>query len=177
VSFPTIVASGSNSALPHARPQDRTIRAGDLMIFDFGAVFNGYCSDETCTVMLGKANARQERIYQVVKEAHDRAIDAVRAGVSCRLIDETARSWIVGQGFGESFTHGTGHGVGLEVHEYPRLAVQSEAVLEAGMVVTVEPGVYLPGHGGVRIEDLVVVRKDGCEILSQIPKQLTIIKI
>jgi Xaa-Pro aminopeptidase len=177
ISFQTIVASGENSALPHARPQDRAVRQGDLMIIDFGAVFNGYCSDETCTVLLGKADARQEQVYQVVKEAHDRAIEAIRAGISCRSIDEAARSWIAGQGFGESFTHGTGHGVGLDVHEYPRLAAQSEAVLDVGMVVTVEPGVYLPGLWGVRIEDLVVVQRDGCEVLSKIPKEFSTIEI
>lgn len=177
VSFSTIVASGENSARPHARPQDRRIHAGDFMTIDFGAVFDGYRSDETCTVMLGRANAQQQRIYRVVKEAHDRAIAAIRAGVSCRLIDEVARGWIDAQGFGESFTHGTGHGVGLDVHEYPRLAAQSEAVLEAGMVVTVEPGVYLPGLWGVRIEDLLLVQKDGCEVLSKIPKEFSIIKI
>lgn len=177
VSFPTIVASGENSARPHARPQGRTVRAGDLMTIDFGAVFDGYHSDETCTVMLGQADARQEQVYQVVKQAHDRAIEAIRAGVSCRMIDGAARSWIDAQGFGESFTHGTGHGVGLDVHEYPRLVAQSEAILEAGMVVTVEPGVYLPGLWGVRIEDLVVVQKDGCEVLSKIPKEFRIIEI
>ena len=177
VSFPTIVASGDHSARPHAQPQDRAIRAGDLVTIDFGAVFDGYHSDETCTFALGRADAKQERVYQVVKEAHDRAIQAVRAGVSCRTIDWTARSWIDEQGFGEFFTHGTGHGVGLDVHEYPRLAVQSQAVLEAGMVVTVEPGVYLPGHWGVRIEDLVVVQQDGCAVLSKLSKEFRIIEI
>ena len=177
VSFPTIVASGENSARPHSRPQSRTIRPGDLMTIDCGAVYDGYRSDETGTFMLGRPDARQERAYQVVKQAHDRAIEAIRAGVSCRMIDGVARSWIDAQGFGESFTHGTGHGVGLDVHEYPRLTAQSEAILEAGMVVTVEPGVYLPGLWGIRIEDLVVVKKDGCEVLSKTPKEFRIIEI
>jgi Xaa-Pro aminopeptidase len=177
VSFPTIVASGENSARPHARPQSRTIRPGDLMTIDCGAVYDGYRSDETGTFMLGRPDSRQERVYQVVKQAHDRAIEAIRAGVSCRIIDGAARSWIDAQGFGESFTHGTGHGVGLDVHEYPRLTAQSEAILEAGMVVTVEPGVYLPGLWGIRIEDLVVVQKDGCEILSKTPKEFRILEI
>ena len=176
-SFPTIVASGENSARPHARPQSRTIRPGDLMTIDCGAVYDGYRSDETGTFMLGRPDARQEQVYQVVKQAHDRAIEAIRAGVSCRMIDGAARSWIDAQGFGESFTHGTGHGVGLDVHEYPRLTAQSEAILEAGMVVTVEPGVYLPGLWGIRIEDLVVVQKDGCEVLSKTPKEFRIIEI
>lgn len=177
VSFPTIVASGENSALPHARPQDRRIRPGDLLTIDFGAVCRGYRSDETCTVVLGRPDARQEQVYHVVKEAHDRAIQAVRAGVPCRDIDAAARSWIEKQGFGSFFTHGTGHGVGLDVHEYPRLAAPSRAVLEAGMVVTVEPGVYFPGLWGIRIEDLVAVRTDGCTLLSKMPKELQIIEI
>ncbi|MFH1080689.1 MAG: Xaa-Pro peptidase family protein [Pseudomonadota bacterium] len=177
VSFPTIVASGANSALPHARPQDRMVRPGDLLTIDFGAVFEGYHSDETCTFALGRADAKQEQVYQVVKEAHDRAIRAVRAGVSCQAIDSAARSWIEAQGLSKAFTHGTGHGVGLDVHEYPRLAPQSQAVLEAGMVVTVEPGVYLPDLWGVRIEDLVVVRRDGCAMLSKISKEFSIIEI
>jgi Xaa-Pro aminopeptidase len=177
VSFTTIVASGENSARPHARPQNRTVRPGDLMTIDCGAVYDGYRSDETGTFMLGRPDARQKQVYQVVKQALDRAIEAIRAGVSCRSIDEAARSWIDSRGFGEFFTHGTGHGVGLDVHEYPRLAAQSEAILEAGMVVTVEPGIYLPGLWGVRIEDLVVVQKDGCEVLSKIPKTFKTIKI
>jgi len=176
-SFPTIVASGENSARPHARPQQRTVHAGDLITIDFGAVFDGYHSDETCTLALGPADARQAQLYGVVREAHDRAIAAIRAGVTCRSVDAAARNWIVGQGYGESFPHGTGHGVGLDVHEYPRLSAQSEAVLEAGMVVTVEPGVYLPGLWGVRIEDLVVVQQDGCEVLSRMPKEFRTIKI
>jgi Xaa-Pro aminopeptidase/Xaa-Pro dipeptidase len=176
-SFPTIVASGENAARPHARPQDRAVRAGDLITIDFGAVYEGYRSDETCTVALGRADAKQRRIYQIVKEAHDRAIAAIHAGAACRAIDAEARNWIEKQGFGDAFTHGTGHGVGLDVHEYPRIAAQSRAVLEAGMVVTVEPGVYLPGLWGVRIEDLAAVRKDGCTVLSKIPKELKIIEI
>jgi Xaa-Pro aminopeptidase/Xaa-Pro dipeptidase len=176
-SFPTIVASGENSARPHARPRDRAIRAGDLVTIDFGAVFDGYHSDETCTIVVGSADARQAQVYEAVKEAHDRAIAAICAGVACRSVDAAARSWIAEQGYGESFTHGTGHGVGLDVHEYPRLAASSEAVLEAGMVVTVEPGVYLPGLWGVRIEDLVVVQQDGCEVLSNVLKEFRTIKI
>jgi Xaa-Pro aminopeptidase/Xaa-Pro dipeptidase len=175
-SFQTIVASGENSSRPHARPQDRAIRAGDLITIDFGAVFDGYRSDETCTCVLGKPDARQHQVHQIVRDAHDRAIEAIRPGVSCRAIDEAARSWIEKQGYGEFFTHGTGHGVGLDVHEYPRLTIQSQAVLEAGMVVTVEPGIYLPGLWGIRIEDLVVVQQDGCAILSTTPKDLIMIE-
>jgi Xaa-Pro aminopeptidase len=176
-SFPTIVASGENAARPHARPQDRAVRAGDLITIDFGAVYEGYRSDETCTVALGRADAKQQRAYQVVKEAHDRAIAAIRAGVAGRAIDAAARDWIDMQGFGDAFTHGTGHGVGLDVHEYPRIAAHSQTVLEAGMVVTVEPGVYFPGLWGVRIEDLVAVRPDGCTVLSKISKEIKVIEI
>jgi Xaa-Pro aminopeptidase len=177
VSFPTIVASGENSVRPHARPQDREIRAGDVVTIDFGAVFDGYHSDETCTFALGRADATQKKIYRTVKDAHDRAIEAVRAGVACRVIDQIARSWIEKQGFGGYFTHGTGHGVGLDVHEHPRLSSQSQAVLETGMIVTVEPGVYLPGQWGVRIEDLLLVQSDGCDVISTMPKELRIIEI
>jgi Xaa-Pro aminopeptidase len=176
-SFPTIVASGENAARPHARPQDRAVRAGDLITIDFGAVYEGYRSDETCTVALGRADPEQRHVYSLVKEAHDRALASIRAGVACRAIDAEAREEIEKQGFGDAFPHGTGHGVGLDVHEYPRLAAQSRAILEAGMVVTVEPGVYLPGRWGVRIEDLAAVRTDGCTVLSKIPKELKIIEI
>jgi len=177
VSFPTIVASGDHSARPHARPQNREIHAGDLVTIDFGAIFDGYHSDETCTFALGRADAKQAKVYHIVKEAHDRAIKAIQAGVPCREIDARARNWINEQGFGEFFIHGTGHGVGLEVHEYPRIAAQSGTILETGMVVTVEPGVYLPGLWGVRIEDLVLVKENGYEVLSKYPKDFRIIDI
>ena len=148
LSFPTIVASGPRSALPHAEPGMRKIKPGDAVVIDYGAVVKGYHSDETCTVVVGHVNNKTGQLYAIVKEAHDRAIESVRAGVSCREIDSIARDVIKREGFGDYFSHGTGHGVGLDVHEAPRLSPTSDAVLEEGMVVTVEPGIYLPGYGG-----------------------------
>ncbi|HOF04787.1 MAG TPA: Xaa-Pro peptidase family protein [Syntrophales bacterium] len=176
-SFPTIVAAGPNAALPHARPGDRKLAAGEPVIIDFGAVSDGYHSDETCTFVLGPPPAELRKVYGIVKEAHDRAVAAIRAGVSCREIDAVARRHIEAQGYGDHFSHGTGHGVGLDVHEAPRLSPLSDQVLAAGMVVTVEPGIYLPGRWGVRLEDMVLVREDGAEVLTKIPKELKIIDI
>jgi Xaa-Pro aminopeptidase len=175
VSFPTIVASGVNSALPHATPQDRRLERGDALVMDFGAVYQGYHSDETWTCFVEEAGDRQRDVYDLVGEAHDRALSAVRSGVSCSEIDRIARGCIEDGGMGAYFSHGTGHGVGLDVHEAPRLAAGSERILEAGMVITVEPGVYIPGLWGVRIEDMVLVKNDGCEVLTGMPKTLTLI--
>jgi Xaa-Pro aminopeptidase len=174
-SFETIVAAGSNTALPHATPGSRAIADGDCVMIDYGAVSGGYHSDETCTYIVGHASARQEEIYRLVREAHDRAIQVLRAGVSCGEIDRIARACLEEAGMGGNFSHGTGHGVGLEIHEAPRLATGREEILQAGMVVTVEPGVYLPGLWGVRIEDTVLVTEGGCEILTQTCKDLTIL--
>lgn len=172
VAFDTIVASGPRSALPHGRAGERRLQPGDLVTFDFGARVDGYCSDCTRTVVLGRADAEQRRIYALVLEAQEAALAAVRAGVPGRQVDAAARGRIEAAGLGERFGHGTGHGVGLEVHEAPRLNRTSEDVLAAGMVVTVEPGVYISGWGGVRIEDLVVVRGDGAEVLTPFTKEL-----
>lgn len=174
-SFPTIVASGPNAALPHARPGPRKLEDGDAVVMDYGAVQGGYHSDETCTFVLGRADVKFRGIYAIVKDAHDRAIEAVRAGAACREIDRIARQVIEKKGYGLHFSHGTGHGVGLDVHEAPRLSALSDQILEAGMVVTIEPGIYLPGQWGVRIEDMVLVKEDGCEILTKISKELKII--
>ncbi len=174
-SFETIVASGSNSALPHATPGRREIREGDFVTIDYGTVWGGYHSDETCTVAVGEITEEQAAVYAVVREAHDRAIDRVRAGVPCRDIDTAARGHIDTAGYGDYFVHGTGHGVGLEVHESPRLSGRADDILEEGMVVTVEPGVYIPGRWGVRIEDTVMVGRDGCEILTRMSKDLKIL--
>ena len=173
--FETIVAAGANAALPHATPGSRTIAAGDCVTIDYGAVSGGYHSDETCTYIVGQASDRQKEVYRWVREAHDRAIGAVRAGVSCGAIDRAAREVLEDAGLGGHFSHGTGHGVGLDVHEAPRLAAGREEILRAGMVVTVEPGVYLPGLWGIRIEDTVLVREEGCEVLTQTSKDLTIL--
>ncbi|MDP1991077.1 MAG: Xaa-Pro peptidase family protein [Syntrophales bacterium] len=173
--FETIVAAGANAALPHATPGSRAIVAGDCVTIDYGAVSGGYHSDETCTYIVGHASDRQQEVYRLVREAHDRAIRAIRAGISCGAIDRVARGFLEEAGLGTYFSHGTGHGVGLDVHEAPRLAAGREEILRAGMVVTVEPGVYLPGLWGIRIEDTVLVREEGCEILTQTSKELTIL--
>lgn len=174
--FPTIVASGPQSALPHATPGARKIRAGEGIVIDFGAVFEGYRSDETCTVFVGEPDREALAAYAQVLEAQTLAIAALRAGVVCRDVDRIARDALRRGGWDRFFSHGTGHGVGLDVHEAPRLNARSESALEAGMVVTVEPGVYLPGRWGIRIEDMVLIRTDGCEILSRVPKTLTLLK-
>jgi Xaa-Pro aminopeptidase len=174
-SFETIVASGPNAALPHATPGSRVIGPGDCILIDYGAVYGGYHSDETCTFYVGHADSRQREVYRHVLEAHDRAIGAIRAGVACGEIDRVARACLEQAGLGDRFSHGTGHGVGLDVHEGPRLAAGREETLQAGMVVTVEPGVYLPGLWGVRIEDTVLVTAGGCRVLTGTPKGLTIL--
>ncbi len=171
--FATIVASGPRSALPHGVAGDRLLATGDLVVFDFGAVFDGYHSDMTRTVCLGPASDRQRQIYDTVLSAQMAGLAAVRPGALCREVDGVARGIIAEAGFGDFFGHGLGHSVGLAIHESPRLSpLAGEARLETGMVVTVEPGIYLPEWGGVRIEDLVVVTADGCRILSHTTKQL-----
>lgn len=174
-SFDTIVASGTNSALPHAQPRPRGVEEGDFLIIDYGTVYGGYHSDETCTFAIGRVTKEQERIYHIVRDAHDRALDAVRAGVACRDVDAAARGVIEDAGYGRYFSHGTGHGVGLDVHEAPKLSRESTDRLEEGMVVTVEPGIYIPDAYGVRIEDMALVGNDGCEILTRTPKDLKIL--
>ena len=176
VAFDLIVASGPRSALPHAQPTDRMLEAGDFIIFDFGARHHGYNSDETCTIALGTASLEQERVYQIVKDAHDRAVEKVRPGVPLVEIDAAARDYIRDAGFEDRFGHGTGHGVGLAVHEWPVINKESEDVAEEGMVFTIEPGIYIPGWGGVRIEDMVLVTSGGCEVLTRIPKDLLIVR-
>ena len=169
-SFETIVASGPNAAKPHARPGPRRLSEGDLVIVDFGCVVDGYCSDMTRTVALGDVDARSQRLLEVVTAANAAGVAAVRAGVAAAAVDTAARSVIVDAGWGDEFAHGTGHGVGLDIHEAPRVGASSAEVLEVGDVVTVEPGVYLPGHGGARMEDSVVVTADGCTVLTHTTK-------
>ncbi len=171
-SFPAIVAAGPNGAQPHAEPGERTIGAGELVVFDMGAKLDGYCSDGTRTYAVGEPGERAREAYETVLAAQLAALDAVAAGVGGEELDGVARERIEAAGYGERFGHGVGHGVGLEVHEAPRLSPRSEDVLAAGEVVTIEPGVYLPGELGVRIEDLVVVAEDGCRDLSTLPKDL-----
>ena len=173
LAFDIIVASGENGALPHARPTDRVISTGDLVTLDFGCVVDGYCSDMTRTVAVGKSDGRQREIYQLVLEAQQTGVKAVQPGKAGKEVDAAAREVIAGAGYGEQFGHGLGHGVGLEVHERPPvLSKLGEELLQEGMVTSVEPGIYIPGWGGVRIEDLVVVTSQGCRVLTQSPKEL-----
>ena len=170
-SFETIVASGPNGAKPHHRPAARLVGEGEPVILDFGARFDGYCSDMTRTVWVSPIRDQQlRRAVDVVMEAQAAGVAAVRPGVSCLEVDRACRQVIADAGWGELFVHGTGHGVGLEIHEAPSVAPASADTLCAGHVVTVEPGVYLPGLGGVRIEDTVVVTDDGCRPLNTTPK-------
>ena len=173
--FDTIVASGPRSALPHGVASDRVLEKGDLVTLDFGAVYQGYCSDITRTVMIGEPNAKQREIYECVKEAQQAAVDAVRPGMTGRELDAVARDRIAAHGFGDYFGHGTGHGLGLEVHESPTASLMSKDILAPGMVVTVEPGIYLPDFGGVRIEDDVLVTETGGEVLTKSTKELLVL--
>ena len=174
-SFDTIVASGPNGAKPHHRPSERRIGAGELVVVDFGAVVDGYCSDMTRTLCVGQpASATAQRMVDVVGASQQAGVDAVRAGVEGRAVDEVCRAIIAEAGWAEAFLHSTGHGVGLEIHEDPRVASSSTDTLVAGHVVTVEPGVYLAEHGGVRIEDTMVVTDEGCTVLTNAPKELVV---
>jgi Xaa-Pro aminopeptidase len=172
-SFPSIVAAGPNGALPHASPGDAKIGADTLVIIDMGCRVDGYCSDCTRTFATGSLSDEAGQVYELVLAAQQESLAAVRAGADCQKVDAVARERISAGGHGEHFGHGLGHGVGLEIHEAPRLAQSAEGTLVTGQAVTVEPGVYLPGEFGVRIEDLVIVTDDGSEVLSQFPKALT----
>lgn len=169
-SFETIVASGPNGARPHARPSARVIEPGDLVVLDFGAVVDGYCSDMTRTLAVGEVSDTARRMLEVVTAAQAAGVAAVRPGVAAREVDAVCRSVIDEAGWADAFSHGTGHGVGLDIHEAPGVGSTSDATLVVGDVVTVEPGVYLPGHGGVRVEDTVVVTTDGCRPLTHSTK-------
>ncbi len=171
-SFPAIVAAGENGARPHAVPREVEIPRDTLVVVDMGARVDGYCSDCTRTLATGSLEDDALEVYELVRSAQAAARDAVRAGAACREVDAVARDLIEAAGHGEHFGHGLGHGVGLEVHEEPRLTRTAEGSLDAGNAVTVEPGVYLPDHFGVRIEDLVVVTEDGCDVLTGFPKEL-----
>jgi Xaa-Pro aminopeptidase len=175
LSFPPIVASGAHGALPHAEPRASVIEPGVLVTIDWGARLEGYCSDCTRTFAVGEVGDEERAVYDLVLRAQEAALGAVRPGPTGREVDAVAREIIADAGHGEHFGHGLGHGVGLEVHEGPRLSKTGEAPLTAGMVVTVEPGVYLPGRCGVRIEDLVLVTEDGAEVLNTLPKDLRVI--
>lgn len=175
-SFGTIALWGARSSLPHGIPGDTALKSGDVVLLDFGCRLHGYCSDLTRTFAFGNIpGAWFEEIYEVTLNAQRSALKEVRPGAVCRDVDAVARGIIANAGYGDYFGHGLGHGVGVEIHEAPRLNKLSTVVLEPGMVVTVEPGIYLPGKGGVRIEDLVVVTSDGCDVLTTTPKQLRVL--
>ncbi len=174
-SFPPIIAGAANGALPHAEPEEREIGTGELVVFDMGAILDGYCSDCTRTFATGEPGDEAREVYELVREAQAAALEAVRPGVAAREVDAVPRQRISDAGHGEHFGHGTGHGVGLEVHEAPRVAASSDEELAEGNVVTIEPGVYVPGEFGVRIEDLVVVTADGHRNLSGLPKELQVV--
>ena len=168
LSFPTIVAAGPNSALPHAVPGNRPIGRGEPVLFDWGARLDGYCSDISRTIIFGDADDTFDKVFQTVLDAQRFAIDAIRPGASSRAVDKIARDHIDRKGYGGLFGHGLGHGTGLAIHESPRLSPLKEFRLEAGMITTVEPGIYIPDWGGVRLENMIVVRADGAEVLNEL---------
>ncbi len=174
-SFPAIVAAGENSALPHHDSSERQIGQGELLLIDMGAIVDGYCSDCTRTVATGELEDEAREVYEVVRAAQAKVLKSIRPGLSGVEADAEARDAITAAGYGDEFGHGLGHGVGIEVHEAPRLSKRSEETLEAGDVVTVEPGVYLSGRFGIRIEDLVTVTEDGCRNLSGVAKDLRVV--
>ena len=175
LSFDTIAVSGVNSSMPHGVPSDKPVENGDFITMDFGAVVDGYHSDMTRTVAVGFVTDEQREIYETVLSAQKNALDVLKAGVSCYDADKAARDIIVAKGYGEFFGHGTGHGVGIEIHEKPNLSPRSDAVLAAGNIVTVEPGIYLPGKFGVRIEDMAFITENGYENLTKAEKSLIIL--
>ncbi len=171
-SFPAIVASGVNSSMPHAVPSSKKVEVGDFLTMDFGCVYEGYCSDMTRTIVIGKASDKQKAVYETVLKAQLAALDFLKAGVKGKEVDKIARDIIYGAGYEGCFGHGLGHSVGLHIHENPRLSMLEEDIIEAGMTETVEPGIYIKGFGGVRIEDLVVVTEDGHENFTFSNKKL-----
>ncbi len=170
MSFPTIIAAGSRSALPHGRASGQPIPSGAFVVCDFGVILSGYCSDQTRTVWVGKPSDEARHAYEAVRDAQQAAIDAVKPGIAVGEVDAAARKTLRKAGLGRFFTHSTGHGVGLEIHEGPRVAHGQQEILQPGMVITIEPGVYFPGKWGVRIEDMVVVTAGGCEVLTPTSK-------
>ncbi|MCX7720906.1 MAG: Xaa-Pro peptidase family protein [Dictyoglomus thermophilum] len=173
--FDTIVASGERGALPHGKASNKKLMGNEFIVFDFGAVYNGYHSDITRTVYFGNPTEEEILVYNIVLEAQKKAEEIIEEGLQCNFVDKVARDIIQENGFGNYFGHGLGHGVGLEIHELPRLSPKSDMVLKKGMVVTIEPGIYIPGKFGVRIEDMVVVDKSGSKILNKLTNDLIII--
>lgn len=173
--FEPIVASGTRGALPHARPSAKKIRNGELVTLDFGCRYNGYHSDLTRTVAVGKPSSKARKVYQVVLDAQQRALDAVASNMKATALDHVARSYIKKKGFGKYFIHSLGHGLGLEIHEAPRISALSKDILLEGNVITIEPGIYIPNVGGVRIEDDVLIHNGGCDVLNKSPKELIVV--
>lgn len=171
-SFPTIVASGPRAALPHAEPSDKEIANGEMVIIDFGAQVDGYCSDETCTLSVGEVNGKLQDIYAIVSEAKEIGLSTLKTGMPIRDVDRIVRGFIKDAGYGDFFGHGTGHGVGIAVHEAPAINSSGEGLLEEGMVVTVEPGIYIPNIGGVRLEDMVLIMSNTGKVLTRIRKDM-----
>ncbi len=172
LSFDTIVASGKRSSLPHAQPTEKKIESGDFVTMDFGCLYEGYCSDMTRTIVVGKADERQKEIYNLVLRAQKNALENIKAGMMGREVDQLSRQIIDEAGYRQNFGHGLGHGLGLEVHEQPRFSLLSEETILPGMVMSVEPGIYIPDFGGVRIEDLVLVKEDGIDNFVTSSKEL-----
>ena len=171
-SFDTIAASGVNSSMPHAIPSEKKLQMGDFLTMDFGCIYKGYCSDMTRTICLGKASDEQKKIYNIVLSAQLQVLENLKPGMICNEVDKIARDYISSQGYGQYFGHGLGHGVGLYIHESPAFNTRDTSVVRAGMIETDEPGIYLPGRFGVRIEDMVLITEDGCESLAKSPKEL-----
>lgn len=175
VSFETIIASGERSSLPHGVASDRILHVGDLVVMDFGCIYDYYCSDMTRTIGIGSLSEKQQEIYGIVKDAQQKALEAVRAGVMASRLDEIAREHIKKAGYGKAFGHALGHSVGLEIHEAPSISGTDETILTPNMIITIEPGIYLDGQFGVRIEDLVCVKNQGYELMNHATKELQII--
>ncbi len=176
LSFDSIVATGAKSSLCHAHPGDVHLASGDMVVMDFGCIYEGYCSDMTRTIIMGEASEEKAKIYNIVLEAQKAALDMIRPGVKGKDVDKVARDIISEAGYGEYFGHGLGHSVGIEIHENPRFSMAEEKVITKGMVITVEPGIYVPGLGGVRIEDMVAITDNGIDNLTHSPKELIIVR-
>ncbi len=175
LSFETIAVTGAKTSMPHGVPDNTVVKSGDFITMDFGAVYEGYHSDMTRTVAVGTVSEKQKDIYNIVLNAQETALSVLKSGLSCADADKTARDIIASAGYGEFFGHGTGHGVGIEIHEAPNLSPRSEAILKPGNIVTVEPGIYIPGEFGVRIEDMALITENGYENLTHTPKELIIL--
>lgn len=171
-SFETIVASGPRAALPHGQPTDRALQAGETVIIDFGCQVGGYCSDETVTVSVGKPSKEMREIGDIVRDAKEKGLQTVRVGLPVQELDMVVRGFVEERGYGEFFRHGTGHGVGIAVHEAPAVTMKTEGLLEENMIITIEPGIYIPNVGGVRLEDMVLVTEEGGEVLTRLRKDL-----